>query len=136
MGWIVPTLYYIVSVGALGVTSKLALRTLHWQDLILWTGAGYVLVAGALLALGQTSVRIVAGTGWAIASGALAISGLICLYLALNTGRAGTVVPMTAAYPAVTLLLAAAVLHEQITPAKLGGVLLVIVGVVVLTVAD
>ncbi len=44
--------------------------------------------------------------------------------------------PVTAAYPAVTLILAAAFLGESITPAKACGVGLVVGGVVLLTVAD
>jgi hypothetical protein len=35
MGWLLPTPYYVVAVGALGVTGKPALRTLDWTDLIL-----------------------------------------------------------------------------------------------------
>lgn len=136
MGWLAPTLYYVVAVGALGVTSKLALRSLVWQDLILWTGVGYIIVAGVLLGLGQTAVRVTAGTGWAVLSAAIAISSLIALYLALNAGKAGTVIPVTAAYPAVTLLLSAAFLSEGLSLARVGGALLVIAGVVVLTASD
>ena len=136
MGWLAPTLYYVVAVGALGVTSKLALRSLVWQDLILWTGLGYILVAGVLLALGQTAVRVSDGTGWAALSAAVAISSLIALYLALNVGKAGTVIPVTAAYPAVTLVLAAAFLSESLTLVRVGGALLVVTGVVILTAFD
>jgi len=133
MTWLAPTLYYVVAVGALGITSKLALRALVWQDLILWTGAGYILAAGVLLAIGQTSVRVVTGTGWAVLSAGIAISSLIALYLALTSGKASTVIPVTAAYPAVTLLLAAAFLGERITLVRAAGVVLVIGGVVLLT---
>jgi transporter family protein len=135
MGWIAPTVYYVVAVGALGVTSKLALRTLTWQDLILWSGLGYVLVSTVLLASGQTSLRFGSGSGWAASSAALAITGLVALYLALNSGKAGVVVPVTAAYPVVTLLLAAAVLAEALTVGRVVGVALVVGGVVVLTTA-
>lgn len=136
MNWLIPTLGYIVAVGALGVTGKLALRTLSWPDLILWTGAGYIAVATVLLALGRTEVRIVEGTGWAALSGALAIGGLIMLYLALGEGKAGTVVAISAAYPVLTVLLAAAFLDEAITTGRAAGVGLVVLGVVVLTVAE
>jgi transporter family protein len=136
MGWLPPTVYYVVAVGALGVTSKLALRTLAWQDLILWSGIGYVAVSTVLLASGQTSLRFHAGSGWAAFSAALAITSLVALYVALNSGKAGVVVPVTAAYPVVTLLLAAAVLAEALTVARVAGVALVVGGVVVLTTAS
>lgn len=136
MTWLLPTLVYILAVGALGVTGKLALRTLSWPDLILWTGAGYIAVAAVLLALGRTEVRFVEGTAWAALSGALAIGGLIMLYLALGAGKAGTVVAVSAAYPVVTLLLAAAFLAEGVTVGRAVGAGLVILGVVVLTLSE
>jgi bacterial/archaeal transporter family protein len=135
MAWLLPTLYYVVAVGALGVTGKLALRTLDWPDLILWTGAGYIVVASFLLATGHTSLRVSHDTGWAIASGALAISGLIALYLALGHGDAGKVISITAAYPAVTLVLAAAFLSEALTAGRVAGTALIIAGVVTVTLA-
>ncbi len=135
MSWLVPTVYYLFAVGALGVTGNLALRHLDWPDLILWTGMGYIATAGVLLASGQTSVRFVAGTPWAALSGALAISSLIALYVALGTGEVGKVVSISAAYPIVTLALAAAFLSEGITAGKAIGCLLVVGGVVTITLA-
>lgn len=134
--WLFPTLIYVLLVGALGVTGKLALRNLTWHDLVLWTGVGYVLTAGTLLALGRTELRIVPGTGWAALSGVAAIGGLISLYVALGHGDAGRVTAISAAYPVCTLLLAAAFLSEPLTAARIGGACLVVAGVVVLTVAN
>jgi bacterial/archaeal transporter family protein len=68
-------------------------------------------------------------------SAVLAISGLIMLYVALGSGDATKVVTVSAAYPAATLLLAAAFLSEPITIARLAGLGLVIGGVVVMTLA-
>lgn len=135
MIWLLPTIVYVLAVGALGVTSKLALRTLQWPELILWTGAGYIIVAAILLATGRTSLRIAGGTGWAVASGALAIGGLIMLYVALGRGDAGKVIAISAGYPAVTLVLAAVFLSESLSVTRVVGVGLVIGGVVLLTVA-
>lgn len=135
MAWLVPTLIYVLAVGALGVTGKLALRTLDWPDLILWTGAGYIVVASVLLLLGRTALRVTTGTGWAMASGALAITGLIVLYLALGSGEAGKVISISAAYPAVTLVLAAIFLSESLTVGRAVGTALIISGVVVVTLA-
>lgn len=133
MPWIVPTLYYVVAVGALGIFGKVALRTLHWPDLLLWTGVGYVAVAGLLLALGKTRVAFVPGTFWAILAGATAISSLIALYLALGRGQVGTVSAISAAYPVVSLVLAAIFLAEDLTVARGLGAALVVGGVVVLS---
>lgn len=133
--WLIPTLVYVGAVGALGVTSKLALRTLNWQTLVMWTGIGYVAVTVVLLALGQAKLSLAGDSGWAMLSGVAAIGGLMALYIALTTGEASKVVPISAAYPAVTVLLSAAVLSEGVSLARAGGLALVVGGVIVLTTA-
>jgi transporter family protein len=131
--WLVPTLVYVVTLGGFGVTSKLALKHLHWEDLIFWMGCGYAFVVLALTARNEARVRFVAGTKWAILSAALAIVGLVALNIALSNGPASEIVPISASYPAVTLILSAVFLHERISRARVIGVVLVIGGVVVIT---
>lgn len=133
MRWLVPTLLSVLALGALGVTSTLALRTLRWPDLILWTGATYACVVPMLLLLGRTGIRVAPGTGWAVLSAVLAVSGLIALYVALQRGHPTSVVPVSATYPAVTMILAAIVFSEGVSVAKITGTALVIGGVVLIT---
>ena len=134
--WLIPTLAYVVTLGALGVTSKLALRTVDWQELVIWTAAAYVLAAVAILALGGGGIHLESNSWWAALSALIVVTSLVLLYVALGHGEASKIIPITAAYPAVTLIGAALFLSESITPAKVGGMLLVLAGVVVLTVAD
>jgi bacterial/archaeal transporter family protein len=133
--WLVPTLVYVLAVGGIGVTSKVALRSLPWQDLILWTGIGYIAVAAILLARGEAVLRLSAAGAWAAASASLAIGGLVAFYIAIGTGEASKVVPISAAYPAVTVALSAVFLAESLTPARCAGVALVIGGVVLVSLA-
>ena len=132
-GWVLPSLVYIAFLGALGVTTKLALRHVGWQDVIVWTTIVYVLISAAMLALGQVKIGLGAGTMAAIASGVLASTALIALYIALGRGEASTVVPFTSAYPVITLILSAFVLAEKITPLKGAGALVVVIGVVMIS---
>jgi uncharacterized membrane protein len=135
VSWLAPAIAYVLALGALGVTSKLALETLTWQQLLPWTLLAYGVAVAALVARGETDWGWHAGTGWALASAALAVGSLILLYVALGLGDASKVVPVTAAYPAATVVLAAIFLGEHISPARIVGMLLVIFGVVVLTIA-
>jgi bacterial/archaeal transporter family protein len=128
MFWLVCAVYYALSLGALGITSTKALAHLQWYDLILWTAIGYALVAGFLLVTGHTAVRITSGSWWAILSAGLAITALISLYVGLTHGPAAKVVTIGAAYPAVTVLLAALFLSEPLTVPHVAGVLLIISG--------
>ena len=47
--WLAPALAYAVVTGLLGVTTKIALRTITWPTLILWAAAVYAVVAVVLL---------------------------------------------------------------------------------------
>lgn len=131
--WLIPTLGYVAAVGALGVTSKLALRSVSWQAAIVATAGVYLLATAVFAALGEIRFGSGVDTFWAFASGTLAVGSLILLYLALGSGEASKIVPITAAYPAVTLVLAAIFLSEALTLGRVAGALLVIGGVVVLT---
>lgn len=131
--WLIPTLIYVVTLGGLGVTSKLALKHLDWQDLVLWLAIGHAVSVVALLTSGHAKVRFVPGTGWAILAAVTAVTGLVALYIALSTGQASKVVPISGAYPAVTLILSALFLRERLSVGRAIGVALVVVGVVIVT---
>jgi bacterial/archaeal transporter family protein len=131
--WLIPTLIYVVTLGGLGVTSKLALKHLEWQDLVLWLAIGHALSVIGLLSTGRAKVRFVPGTGWAILAAATAITGLVAFYIALSTGQASKVVPISGAYPAVTLIFSALFLRERLSVGRAIGVALVVVGVVIVT---
>lgn len=135
-GWIVPAVLYIFLLGALGVTTKVALRHISWQEVILWTAIVYAFIAIGMLLFGQVSLHFNAGTLPGIASGVLASTALIAFYIALGRGDASVVVPVASAYPIVTLILAAIFLAEPITLLRAGGALLVIVGVALIGLAS
>jgi transporter family protein len=67
-----------------------------------------------------------AGGGWAAATAVLAASGLSLFFFALSRGDASQVVPATSAYPVVTLVAAALVLSEPVTPTRIVGTILVV----------
>lgn len=136
MAWLIPTLGYVVALGVWGIAGKLALRSLSWGDVLLVTAAVYSLTAIMLVVIGRAGVRLESNTWWALLAAVCVVSALVFFYLALEGGEASKVVPVSAAYPAVTLVLSAIFLSENVSLAKVGGLLLVIGGVIVLSVAD
>ena len=76
------------------------------------------------------------GGPWALLAAVCVVGALIFFYLALESGEASKLVPISAAYPAVTLVLSAIFLAEDVSLVKVGGLVMVIGGVVVLSVAD
>src|SRR5262245_45110963 len=67
-----------------------------------------------------------------VISGTALALGLLCYYFALAHGRASVVVPLTATYPVISVLLSVAVLAEKPTAVQWLGMLLVVVGGILL----
>jgi transporter family protein len=59
---------------------------------------------------------------------------LLGFYSALDGGKAPIVVPLTALYPIVTVLLSFLVLSERISPIKAVGVVLALVAILLLSI--
>ena len=132
-GWILPALAYVVLLGAGGVTAKLALRTISWQQLVLWVPIAYLVVSAGLLLLGGTRFPLGAGGAWAAATAVCASSALVLFFYALTKGPASQVTPATSAYPVITVIGSALFLAEKITLVRGIGTALVVLGVVLLS---
>ncbi len=132
-GWILPALGYVVLVGIAGITTKLALRTIDWQQIVYWVPVAYILLSLVLGLVYHKPMVLGVGGGWAVLTAFCAAGGLICFFYALTKGEATVVVPMTSAYPVIALILGAIVLSESITWPKVIGTLLVIAGVIVIS---
>ena len=131
--WVLPIAGYVGLLGAAGITSKLALETIDWRQLILWVPICYLVVGSYLVLVDGVSLPLGRGGMWAAVTGICAAGSLILLFVSLSRGEAGVVVPVSSAYPVVTLAGGALFLSESITVSRVIGVLLVIGGVVVLS---
>ena len=69
---------------------------------------------------------------YGILSGVALAVGLLFYYFALQGAKVAVVVPLTATYPIVAVLLAYALLRERPRPLQWVGVILVVAGVVLL----
>jgi bacterial/archaeal transporter family protein len=132
-GWILPTIGYVVILGAGGVTAKLALRTITWEQLVLWVPVAYIFFSLIFVIFKGATFPLGVGGGWAAATGFAAASSLILLFYALTKGPASQVVPASSAYPIVTLIGSALFLAERITLIRGVGSALVVAGVVLLS---
>ncbi len=132
-GWLLPALGYVLLVGIAGITTKVALRTIEWQQVVYWVPVAYVLLSAILWLVYQKPMVLGTGGAWAIVTAFAAAGGLICFFYALSKGDASVVVPATSAYPVIALIGGAIFLSESITVPKVIGTLLVIAGVVVIS---
>jgi drug/metabolite transporter (DMT)-like permease len=131
--WVPPTIAYILVLGAGGVTAKLALRTISWEQLVLWVPVAYIVFSAVLLIFRGTRFPLGVGSGWAAATAFAASSALILFFYALTKGPASQVTPATSAYPVVTVIGSALFLSEKLTLVRGLGTALVVAGVVLLS---
>ena len=132
-GWLLPTLAYILVLGAAGVTAKLALRTITWEQLVLWVPVAYLVFSVLLIVFRGARFPLGVGGGWAAATAFAASSALILFFYALTKGPASQVTPVTSAYPIVTVIGSALFLSEKLTLVRGLGTALVVAGVVLLS---
>src|SRR6266849_5557447 len=132
-GWIPPTIGYILVLGAAGVTAKLALRTITWEQLLLWVPVAYIVFSLGLVVFKGTSFPLGVGGGWAAVTAFCASAALILFFYALTKGPASQVAPATSAYPIVTVIGSALFLAEKLTLVRGLGTALVVAGVVLLS---
>jgi bacterial/archaeal transporter family protein len=131
--WLLPSLAYAVTLGALGVATKLALRSLPWQELVVWAAACYAIVAVLLITVQGVRLHLSFDGGMAALAGAMAVLGLVLIFVALGRGEVSKVIPVTSSYPLLALLFSAVVLSERITITRAIGAVLIVVGVIVLS---
>ncbi len=131
--WIPPTIAYIVILGSGGVTAKLALRTITWEQLVLWVPIAYIVFSAIFVVFNGARLPLGVGGAWAAATAFAASAALILFFYALTKGPASQVTPATSVYPVVTVIGSALFLAEKITLVRSVGTALVVLGVVLLS---
>lgn len=121
--------------GLWGITAKFAIKHIDIQ-LLVWGQLAtlallplYFLCFKELLPLKMDAT----GIGWALVTGVLGTLGTLFLYLTLRAAPASIVIPLSALYPVVTVLLAYIFLQEEISPTRLLGVACALAAVWLLT---
>lgn len=121
--WLTFSLMALTFWGVWGLLTKVA--TLHLPPHIAYlvSTLGYLPVIGYLLVGSGFKVPWHSvGWGVSLAAGACAALGLLCYYRALAGGPAAKVVPVTALYPTVTVVLSYFLLQENLAPRHLAGI--------------
>ncbi len=117
--------------GIWGLTAKIAIKHLGIQALVWGQIAAvamfplYFLLFKEMLPLKMDSV----GIAWSLLTGALGILGTLFLYLTLREAPASIVIPLSALYPVVTVILAYLFLHEEPSPTRVLGVVFALMAV-------
>ncbi len=137
MKWLVYALLCLALWGLWGFLLKVASKGLDWKAVyFLSTAASFVLAVAVVMLsggieLGNKPRNLIT---MAIIAGLASGSGYIAFMKALGGGKASIVIPLTAAYPAITVALATTLLGEKLSTIQLIGVALTIVGCILLSI--
>jgi transporter family protein len=121
--------------GFWGYTSKLAANNIEWKQSTFFFALGVVLSALTLniILMRGFSTVLNKGSFYALASGIACLLGVAAVYIALEKGKASLVIPFTALYPLITILLSAILLKEKITLMQGFGVILAIAAMILMS---
>jgi len=125
--WLLYTLLTMIFWGGWGVVSKPLSNGLSAWQVQSWSTLGLlpvvvILLASARLRQGGNLKR---GFWQAFAAGAICSAGNVACYHALGLGgKAAAVIPLTALYPLVTIVLALAFLRERFNAVQCAGIIL------------
>ncbi len=124
--------------GLWGFFGKFALKYISPFSLILFETIGAIAVQLVLLVFlfyskysFETNAR---GIGFAIITAFFGIAGTVLFFFALSKTKASVLVPLTAIYPVVTVLLSFIFLKEKVTLLQGIGIALAIVASILLSV--
>jgi transporter family protein len=127
--WLVWSAATVLLWGVWGLLTKVAIEAVGWERTLLYGSLFNFFV----IVLYLFYLRPDPGLGWglrpAIAAGLASGMAVIFFYTALAKGKVSLVVPLTSLYPAVTVVLAALLLHEKISLTQGVGVLLALVAI-------
>jgi transporter family protein len=133
--WPLYALGALIIWGIWGVMVKAALDDLTWPTVAVVSQVGYfATVAAVWLAAPPRNVNLRPSMFWsAVALGLATELGVLAFYLAVDRGKASVVVPLTAMYPAVSLVGAVLFLHERISRRQVLGIALALIAAILLS---
>jgi len=128
--WLTFSLMAMGLWGVWGLLSKVAAQYLPFQAVYLLAITGHLVVIAYLAAQGGLAIPWhPGGVAAGLAAGLCMAFGLLFFFRALAQGTASTVVPLTALYPVVTVVLSRVVLQESLSPRQVAGVALALLAV-------
>ncbi len=131
--WLMFSLISIAIWGVWGIFGKIATNYLGWKEVFMISGMGAILVYLSFYIIARPSIDLSnKGFYFAFLAG-LTVAGSITFYLALSQAKASLVVPLTALYPVVTIILAFLILKEKIVLTQGLGITFALIAILLLS---
>jgi len=132
--WIVFSLLTLLAWGVWGLFIKIASKDLSWLETYFLSSLTSFLLATTVFLYHGRGIRFSSRAVYtALLAGLFSGSGYIFFVKALESGKASIVIPLTALYPAITVVLALLVLGEKLSIYHIIGILMAIGAVILLS---
>jgi transporter family protein len=132
--WQIITILSLIMWGVWGFILKLVSKNVEWYQIYAIGSLVTILAASIIALVYRTQLSINhKDISIILAANVAGALGYIFFIMALKNGEASVVVPLTALYPAITVILSYIILHENITMLRLIGIILAIAAAVLLS---
>jgi len=119
--------------GLWGLVLKVASKGSSWLEVYFLSAIASFAVAVTVFTISGPHLKVGRSALLALLAGVFGGGGYVLFMKALSTGKASVVVPLTALYPALTAVLALAVLGEKISTTQAIGIALAVLAAVFLS---
>ena len=135
MNWLVSSLIAMVCWGIWGLFMKLASKHYGWNQIFIVTSIVTVIASLTVFLFFKPNVNVHSpGFSFALLAGLVGSVALVAFNYALEGGKSIIVVPISALYPIVTIILSFLVLHEEISLLKTIGIILGLVSILLVSI--
>lgn len=135
MNWLILSLVTMVCWGVWSLLTKVAFDYFNWYQVFIPTSLVSILTSLLLYFHFRPAVNIHSpGFFYAIFAGVASSIAVVAFYMALSGGKASIIVPLTALYPVVTIVLSRLLLHERTTLPQSLGIALAIIAILLISI--
>jgi len=135
INWLVLSVITIISWGFVGFFLKLASSHSHWTGIYIVSNLALFVASLLIYIIQKPSISVGSpGFNYAMIAGIMMSLSAITFYIAIQTGKAIIVIPLTSLYPVVTIVLSYLILHEEISLTKGIGITLAVVALILVAI--
>ncbi|MCS7386668.1 MAG: EamA family transporter [archaeon GB-1867-005] len=136
MNWLALSIIATLFWGLWSIMIKMALQYLDWHQVYLFSSIPGVIIAITMYFTFKSSKIDINSPAlyYSIIAGVLGAIGTIAFNMALKSGKASIIVPLTSLYPVIAIITARILLRERITLIQGIGVLFAIISMLLLSI--
>ena len=135
MNWLYSSIIALICWGIWGVLAKLASRYMEWSQVFVISSIASLIATVAVFVFFKPQIDVSSpGFNYSLLAGAAGSLAVVAFFAALGTGKASIVVPLTALYPVITIILSYLILSERISPTRGVGILLALAAIIFLSI--